>query len=235
MRQAEEAAARRPPKQQQQQAEAGAQRQPGGTRRTASDGGSTSSRRQSTPEPRGTAAAATAVTDGRRRRRRLRRRRAAAVHPAGVVTGRTAINAALSQLGVPYRYAASSPGRSLRLLGPHEVGVGLRPACPCRTTRVPRRRRMPHVPASTAQPGDLIFYYSPISHVGIYLGGGQLVHAPNTGDVVNIASGQLGQGHRRRPTRLTVPSAAGLCYGFMTCRPPPVLRRAVEPVSPQSS
>ena len=37
-------------------------------------------------------------------------------------------------------------------------------------------------------PGDLLFYYSPISHVGIYLGGGQIVHAPNTGSVVNVAS-----------------------------------------------
>ena len=46
---------------------------------------------------------------------------------------------------------------------------------------------MPHVPASAAQPGDLIFYYSPISHVGIYLGGGTLIHAPNTGSFVSIA------------------------------------------------
>jgi cell wall-associated NlpC family hydrolase len=44
------------------------------------------------------------------------------------------------------------------------------------------------VSTSQAQPGDLLFYYSPISHVGIYLGGGQLVHAPNTGSVVNVAS-----------------------------------------------
>lgn len=47
---------------------------------------------------------------------------------------------------------------------------------------------LPRVSASQAQPGDLIFYYSPISHVGIYLGNGQLVHAPNTGSVVSIAS-----------------------------------------------
>jgi cell wall-associated NlpC family hydrolase len=46
---------------------------------------------------------------------------------------------------------------------------------------------LPHVPASAAQAGDLIFYYSPISHVGIYLGDGTLIHAPNTGSFVNIA------------------------------------------------
>lgn len=38
-----------------------------------------------------------------------------------------------------------------------------------------------------AQPGDLVFFYSPISHVGIYLGDGMFVHAPRTGDVVKIA------------------------------------------------
>ena len=43
------------------------------------------------------------------------------------------------------------------------------------------------MPASAAQPGDLIFYYTPISHVGIYLGGGTLVHAPNTGSYVKVA------------------------------------------------
>ena len=38
------------------------------------------------------------------------------------------------------------------------------------------------------QPGDLLFYYSPISHVGIYLGGGQLVHAPNSGTTVTVGT-----------------------------------------------
>jgi cell wall-associated NlpC family hydrolase len=52
---------------------------------------------------------------------------------------------------------------------------------------------LPHVPASAAQPGDLIFYYSPISHVGIYLGGGMLIHAPNTGSSVKIAAVNWGK------------------------------------------
>ena len=47
---------------------------------------------------------------------------------------------------------------------------------------------MPNIPVSEAQPGDLLFFYSPISHVSIYLGGGQHVHAPNSGSVVNVAS-----------------------------------------------
>jgi cell wall-associated NlpC family hydrolase len=47
---------------------------------------------------------------------------------------------------------------------------------------------LPHVPKSAAQPGDLLFFYSPISHVSIYLGGGQHVHAPNSGSYVNVAN-----------------------------------------------
>jgi cell wall-associated NlpC family hydrolase len=49
------------------------------------------------------------------------------------------------------------------------------------------------VPAAAAQPGDLLFYYSPISHVGIYLGGGRLVHAPNSGTVVKVSSVSWGK------------------------------------------
>ena len=37
------------------------------------------------------------------------------------------------------------------------------------------------------QPGDLVFF-SGLGHVGIYIGGGQFIHAPHTGDVVKISS-----------------------------------------------
>ena len=39
---------------------------------------------------------------------------------------------------------------------------------------------------SELQPGDLVFPHS--GHVGIYIGGGQMIHAPHTGDVVKVAS-----------------------------------------------
>lgn len=105
------------------------------------------------------------------------------------VSGRAgvAVSAAMSQQGVPYRYATSSPGQAFDCSGlTHyawaQAGVSL-----------PRNSRaqaasVPNVPPGSAQPGDLIFYYSPISHVGIYLGGGSLVHAPATGDVVKVSS-----------------------------------------------
>ena len=47
---------------------------------------------------------------------------------------------------------------------------------------------MPNVPIDAAQPGDLLFFYSPISHVSIYLGGGQHVHARNPGTTVTVAA-----------------------------------------------
>ena len=45
-----------------------------------------------------------------------------------------------------------------------------------------------HISSSDAQPGDLIFFYSPISHVGLYIGGGRMIDANHPGDVVNIRS-----------------------------------------------
>ena len=38
------------------------------------------------------------------------------------------------------------------------------------------------------QPGDLVFYYGNISHVGLYAGNGQIVHAPRPGKSVEYAS-----------------------------------------------
>jgi len=40
---------------------------------------------------------------------------------------------------------------------------------------------------------DLLFFYSPISHVSIYLGNGMQVHAPNTGSTVSIAAVNWGK------------------------------------------
>ncbi|MDX6488632.1 MAG: peptidoglycan DL-endopeptidase CwlO, partial [Gaiellaceae bacterium] len=43
------------------------------------------------------------------------------------------------------------------------------------------------VPADQLQPGDLVFFDG-LGHVGIYIGGGQMIHAPHTGDVVKVSS-----------------------------------------------
>jgi cell wall-associated NlpC family hydrolase len=105
--------------------------------------------------------------------------------PSVSARAQTAVRAALSQLGVPYRYGMSVPGRAFDCSGLTtyawgKAGVGL-----------PRNSRrqynaLPKIPKQFAQPGDLVFTGSPIHHVGIYLGNGTMVHAPQTGDVVKI-------------------------------------------------
>jgi peptidoglycan DL-endopeptidase CwlO len=45
----------------------------------------------------------------------------------------------------------------------------------------------PQVPSDQLQPGDLVFFHG-LGHEGMYIGGGQFIHAPHTGDVVKISS-----------------------------------------------
>ncbi|ETK35423.1 C40 family peptidase [Microbispora sp. ATCC PTA-5024] len=44
-----------------------------------------------------------------------------------------------------------------------------------------------HISRDELRPGDLVFFYPDLHHVGIYIGGGYMVHAPHTGDVVRVA------------------------------------------------
>ncbi|BAL90221.1 hypothetical protein AMIS_50010 [Actinoplanes missouriensis 431] len=55
------------------------------------------------------------------------------------------------------------------------------------------------VSRSELKPGDLVFYYSDVHHVAIYIGGGKVVHAPHTGDHVRMATIDRGPiaGYRR--------------------------------------
>ena len=125
-------------------------------------------------------AVAAAVRSGARPRR-------PAPIPAASSRAGTAVSAALSQQGVSYRFAAASPGVAFDCSGLtswawSQAGVYL----PHQSAQ--QYASIPHVPSSAAQPGDLIFYYSPISHVGMYIGGGQMVHATSPGDPVQVAS-----------------------------------------------
>ena len=98
-----------------------------------------------------------------------------------------AVAAAMSQIGVPYRYATASPGEAFDCSGLtawawEQAGVAL-----------PHQSRaqagmLPGVAVEQAQPGDLIFYYAPIGHVAMFIGNGQLVHATRPGDVVKVSA-----------------------------------------------
>jgi cell wall-associated NlpC family hydrolase len=108
------------------------------------------------------------------------------VAPAPNGGARTAVDTALAQLGKPYRYAAVGPGSfdcsGLTMYAWAAAGVRLP------HSSAAQYAGLPHVAQDQLAPGDLLFYGSPIHHVGMYIGNGQYVHAPQTGDVVKVST-----------------------------------------------
>ncbi|WP_217555044.1 C40 family peptidase [Streptomyces sp. GbtcB6] len=96
-----------------------------------------------------------------------------------------AVAYAYSKLGSPYVWGATGPDAfdcsGLAQAAYRSAGVSIP-----RTTyaQIDAGRR---VSRSELQPGDLVFFYSGISHVGIYIGNGQMIHAPNPSAPVRIA------------------------------------------------
>ena len=60
-----------------------------------------------------------------------------------------------------------------------------------------------HVARSDLEPGDLVFFFSDISHVGIYIGDGMMIDAPDFGEYGTGRAGLLERLRRRRPDRLS--------------------------------
>ena len=104
----------------------------------------------------------------------------------GPASGRaaTAVRTAYAQLGDPYVYGADGPGSfdcsGLTMFAWRAAGVSLPHSAAAQYSSAR------HVAISDLQPGDLVFYYSPISHVGMYVGGGRVIHAPHPGSSVEI-------------------------------------------------
>ncbi|AOR37134.1 hypothetical protein BFF78_17035 [Streptomyces fodineus] len=96
-----------------------------------------------------------------------------------------ALSYAYAKLGSPYVWGAVGPNAfdcsGLVQAAYRSAGISLP-----RTTyaQIDAGRR---VSRSELQPGDLVFFYSGISHVGIYVGGGQMIHAPNPSAPVRLA------------------------------------------------
>jgi cell wall-associated NlpC family hydrolase len=104
-------------------------------------------------------------------------------------SARTALNFAYAQLGKPYSYGAEGPGSydcsGLTMKAWGAAGVSI-----TRTTNS-QYAATKRVDKSNLQPGDLVFF-SGLGHVGMYVGGGRMIHAPRTGknvEVVSISSG----------------------------------------------
>lgn len=97
------------------------------------------------------------------------------------------LNEAYKYIGVPYVWGGTTPSGFdcsgfTSYVYRNSVGVSL--------PRVSQSQQNfgARVSISDIEPGDLVFFGSPAYHVGIYLGNGQYIHAPNTGDVVRIAT-----------------------------------------------
>jgi cell wall-associated NlpC family hydrolase len=97
-----------------------------------------------------------------------------------------AVAYARAQVGRPYCYGGSGPScfdcSGLTMMAWKQAGISL-PHSSASQYNVGRR-----ISASELQPGDLVFYYSPISHVSVYIGGGQRISATHTGDYVRVQS-----------------------------------------------
>ena len=106
----------------------------------------------------------------------------------GKISGRggVAVKYALAQIGDRYVFGASGTTKwdcsGLTMRAYQAAGVSL-PHYSAAQSRYGKK-----VSYSSARPGDLLFYGSPISHVAIYLGGGKMVHAPRPGSRVKVES-----------------------------------------------
>ncbi|TDD80622.1 hypothetical protein E1293_20355 [Actinomadura darangshiensis] len=100
-------------------------------------------------------------------------------------SARAALNFAFAQKGKPYSYGATGPGSydcsGLTMKAWAAAGVNI-----TRTTNS-QYAATKRVSKGDLQPGDLVFF-SGLGHVGMYIGNGQMIHAPHTGDVVKISS-----------------------------------------------
>lgn len=93
-------------------------------------------------------------------------------------------NFACQQAGKPYVWAADGPNSydcsGLTLAAWKQVGVYL----PHQSLQ--QRRSIAYINRSELRLGDLVFYYNPIHHVGIYVGDNKIMHAPSAGDRVRM-------------------------------------------------
>ena len=100
--------------------------------------------------------------------------------------GAQAVAFARAQLGKPYVFAAAGPDAfdcsGLTMAAWRSAGVSMDHYSGSQATHFPK------VGWDQLQPGDILVFYADFHHVGLYIGGGQMIHAPHTGDVVRIAN-----------------------------------------------
>jgi cell wall-associated NlpC family hydrolase len=97
----------------------------------------------------------------------------------------SAMRNALSKVGAPYRYGSAGPNA-------FDCSGLVSWAFKNAGTSLPRSSRAMStvgkaVSKSDLQPGDLVFFYKPVSHVGIYIGDGKIVHASSRKSPVKVS------------------------------------------------
>ena len=106
------------------------------------------------------------------------------VPPAPSKSAAQAVKFALAQVGKPYVFGAAGPDSydcsGLTMASWASAGVSLPHSA------ADQYNYGTHVAFSQLQPGDLMFFYSPIGHVTIYIGSGYMVSAPQTGQNVSV-------------------------------------------------
>jgi len=106
------------------------------------------------------------------------------VLPEATNVGTTALRAALTQRGKPYVWGAAGPDSydcsGLVMWAFAQEGISL----PHYTGD--QWNSGMHVSRADLEPGDLVFFFADISHVGLYIGNGLMVDAPSTGQVVQV-------------------------------------------------
>jgi cell wall-associated NlpC family hydrolase len=104
--------------------------------------------------------------------------------PTANTVGAQALTAALSRRGDPYVWGAAGPGQfdcsGLVVWAFAQEGISL----PHFTGDL--WNSGVHIPRADLEPGDLVFFFADISHVGIYLGNGLMVDAPDFGEAVQV-------------------------------------------------
>jgi cell wall-associated NlpC family hydrolase len=109
---------------------------------------------------------------------------AAAPAAAPTHAAQIAVNTALAQQGKPYVWAGAGPNSydcsGLTQYAYAAAGISL-PHSASMQSQIGTP-----VAYANLQPGDLVFFYTPVSHVGMYIGNGQMVHAGTSGDVVKV-------------------------------------------------
>ena len=111
---------------------------------------------------------------------------AAAPSAAPTQAAQVAVNTALAQLGKPYVWGAAGPN-AYDCSGLMQKAYGAAGIALPHSSNMQSRIGTP-VAKANLQPGDLVFFYSPVSHVGMYIGNGQMVHAATAGQPVKVTN-----------------------------------------------